>query len=234
MDTIASPSPNFNDRRLSDTQTGPDMLILHYTDTQTAFEALSLLQSPEREVSAHYLVDEDGTIYSLVDEDKRAWHAGLSHWDGEEDINSLSIGIEIQNPGHGNGYRAFPEKQMQAVKDLCLDILSRHDIPPHRILGHSDIAPGRKQDPGELFDWEYLAQHGIGLWPHVTEEDQNNASNLTPEDGSLTAAFKHFGYNTDAPFQEAFTQHFKRETTKKNSDAEMICSLNRIKKTYTP
>jgi len=224
MEIIDSPSPNFNDRRLAE-GAGPDMLILHYTDTKTAFEALSLLQSEEKQVSAHYLVDEDGTIYQLVAEDKRAWHAGVSYWDGETDINSRSIGIEIQNPGHGNGYRKFPEKQMQAVAALCKEILFRHDIPPHRVLGHSDIAPDRKRDPGELFDWKFLAKHGIGLWPDVTEDDRTHG-------GEFLKEMAAFSYNTGLPrdvLEDAFAQHFIRDDTKSENPAALLAALNRAK-----
>lgn len=142
-----------------------DMLLLHYTGMRSAEEALTRLCDPASEVSAHYLIDEGGAIYRLVDEGRRAWHAGLAFWAGETDINSRSIGVEIANPGHEFGYRAFPEIQMRALKGLCLDILSRHPIPARRVLGHSDVAPGRKEDPGELFDWAGLAEAGIGVWP---------------------------------------------------------------------
>lgn len=233
MDMIASPSPNFNDRKLPDGQTGPNMLVLHYTDLETSFEALSILQSPEREVSAHYLVDEDGTIYKLVDEDKRAWHAGVSYWDGHTDLNSMSIGIELQNPGHSNGYREFPEAQMKAVKELCQDIMSRHDIPDYYVLGHSDIAPGRKTDPGELFDWKFLAENGIGLWPNVTEDDASRAKDIEKDPKQLTEEFQKYGYNPDTSAEDAFQQHFRRENTA-HTDVELLCSLNRQKKASLP
>lgn len=233
MDIIDSPSPNVNDRRLPEGQNAPDMLILHYTDTKSAFEALSILQNPENEVSAHYLIDEDGTIYQLVDEDKRAWHAGKSYWDGKTDINSHSIGIEIQNPGHSNGYRAFPSEQMEAVVHLCKEIMARHDIPAANVLAHSDIAPGRKRDPGELFDWEFLAQKNIGIWPDITEEDKTRAGDALQEKDGLPKLFAKFGYNPDLPLdtlQDAFTQHFMRDSTKNNSLAELLTSLIRKKR----
>ncbi|HEY0524490.1 MAG TPA: N-acetylmuramoyl-L-alanine amidase [Stellaceae bacterium] len=141
------------------------MLLLHYTGMPSAGAALDRMRDPAAEVSAHYMIDEDGTVYRLVPEDRRAWHAGRSSWDGETDINSASIGIEIVNPGHEFGYRPFPEPQMAAVDALCRDVIGRHPIPPHRVLGHSDVAPQRKEDPGELFDWPRLARAGIGLWP---------------------------------------------------------------------
>jgi N-acetylmuramoyl-L-alanine amidase len=142
-----------------------DMLVLHYTGMVSADAALERLCDPAARVSAHYLVDEDGTIWQLVSERRRAFHAGRSFWHGETDLNRVSIGVEIVNPGHEWGYRAFPDAQMAAVEHLCRDLLSRLPIPPDRIVGHSDIAPERKIDPGELFEWPRLARAGIGIWP---------------------------------------------------------------------
>jgi N-acetylmuramoyl-L-alanine amidase len=142
-----------------------DMLVLHYTGMRSAAAALDRLCDPKARVSAHYLVGEDGAVWRLVPETRRAFHAGLSWWRGERDLNFVSIGVEIANPGHEWGYRPFPELQMAAVEQLCLDVLSRHPIPPQRVVGHSDIAPTRKTDPGELFDWRRLARAGIGIWP---------------------------------------------------------------------
>lgn len=148
-------SPNFNERKFA-----PYMIVLHYTGRPSCEEAITgWLCNPEKEVSSHYVIDEDGTIYQLVDEDKRAWHAGVSQWGGERDINSASIGIEIQNPGEEFGYRPFPMEQMQAVAQLCKSITQRFEIK--YILGHEDVAPGRKKDPGELFDWQWLADQGV-------------------------------------------------------------------------
>lgn len=162
LDIIQRPSPNFGDRRGDGVV---DMLILHYTDMANAEEAVDLLCNPEAEVSAHYLIARDGRCFQMVDEAKRAWHAGVSYWAGETDVNSRSIGIELDNPGHRLGYIPFTEPQMQSLKALCQGLLSRHPIPPERVLGHSDIAPGRKRDPGDLFDWKALADAGIGRWP---------------------------------------------------------------------
>jgi N-acetylmuramoyl-L-alanine amidase len=159
---IDTPSPNHGERRDS---AAVDMLVLHYTGTRSREETFGYLLSPEKAVSSHYFVDTDGAVHRLVAEDRRAWHAGQSYWAGEEDINSRSIGIEIQNTGHDFGLVPFPDIQIEAVKNLCLGILSRHSIPPERVLAHSDIAPLRKKDPGELFPWEELAKAGIGLWP---------------------------------------------------------------------
>ena len=156
------PSPN-HDRR--DAAPRIDMLVLHYTGMPTAGAALERLCDPAARVSAHYVVGEDGTIWRLVSELRRAFHAGRSCWAGESDLNRVSIGVEIVNLGHEWGYHPFPETQMAAVVRLGRDILARHPIPPHRVVGHSDIAPERKTDPGELFDWPRLARAGVGIWP---------------------------------------------------------------------
>lgn len=155
------PSPNWDERDGAPI----DMLILHYTGMQTAQAAIDRLRDPAAQVSSHYVVDEYGSVIRLVPEDKRAWHAGISHWRGHAALNARSIGIEIVNPGHEWGYRDFPVLQMAAVCDLCLGILSRHPIPPRNVVGHSDVAPDRKQDPGERFDWRALAENGVGLFP---------------------------------------------------------------------
>ncbi len=154
-----APSPNFDARRAP-----PDMLVLHYTGMKTARAAVARLRDPEAKVSAHYVVDEDGSILRLVAEERRAWHAGQGAWQGETDCNAASIGIEIVNPGHEFGYRDFPEAQIDAVISLVSDIRTRWTIPDARIIGHSDLAPERKQDPGELFPWKRLAGVGHGLW----------------------------------------------------------------------
>jgi N-acetylmuramoyl-L-alanine amidase len=154
-----APSPNFDNRRAP-----PDMLVLHYTGMKTARDAIARLQDPEARVSAHYVVRENGSILRLVHEERRAWHAGRGAWQGETDCNAASIGIEIVNPGHEFGYRDFPEAQIDAVISLVSDIRTRWTIPDARIIGHSDLAPERKQDPGERFPWKRLASVGHGLW----------------------------------------------------------------------
>jgi N-acetylmuramoyl-L-alanine amidase len=159
MDFIAAPSPNF-DLRVSP----PDMLILHYTGMPTGEAALARLTDPDSKVSAHYLVEEDGRIFRLVAEERRAWHAGVSFWQGVTDCNGASIGVEIVNPGHEWGYRAFPDAQVDAVAALVGDIRTRWTIPDELILAHSDVAPARRQDPGELFPWRRLAEAGHGRW----------------------------------------------------------------------
>ena len=159
LDVRDAPSPNFDNRR-----SPPDMLVLHYTGMRTADEAVARLRDPEAKVSAHYVIDEDGSILRLVAEERRAWHAGKGVWQGETDCNAASIGIEIVNPGHEFGYRGFPEVQIDAVIRLIGDIRTRWTIPDARIIGHSDLAPDRKQDPGERFPWKRLAGEGHGLW----------------------------------------------------------------------
>lgn len=167
LDMIEAPSPNHEPRAPG---ARVDILLLHYTGMETGEAALTRLRDPATKVSAHYMIEEDGRIFRLVPEDRRAWHAGAACWDGESDVNSRSIGIELVNPGHEFGYRAFPEAQIASLLALGRDIVARHPIPPHRVLGHSDVAPARKQDPGELFPWKRLAEAGIGVWPEPAQE----------------------------------------------------------------
>ena len=159
MSPIAAPSPNFDARTAP-----PDMIVLHYTGMPTGDAALAKMCDPAAKVAAHYMVEEDGRVFALVDEARRAWHAGVSFWQGHRDINAISVGVEIVNPGHEFGYRPFPDAQIDAVIDLVADIRTRWDIPDERILGHSDVAPSRKEDPGELFPWRRLAEAGHGIW----------------------------------------------------------------------
>lgn len=164
-------SPNFNDRKLP-----ISLLVLHYTGMETGEAACMRLCDEAAQVSAHYLLHEDGKIESLVDEDKRAWHAGISEWNGITDVNSASIGIEIVNGGHNvprpdGSLPPYEDAQILALIKLCKEIIDRHDIKPRNIVGHSDIAPGRKEDPGEHFPWVSLAAAGIGLWPGDLPED---------------------------------------------------------------
>jgi len=188
MNIIDAPSPNFDARGAN-----IDTVILHYTGMQTGPEALARLQSPEARVSAHYLVEENGDVYQLVDERMRAWHAGVSSWNGEGDINARSIGIEIVNPGHEWGYRDFPEPQIASVIDLLKDIRTRHNVRPHHVLGHSDVAPRRKEDPGEKFPWARLAKEGLALAPY---EGSAEAGLSVSYEDALTALYE-IGY--DAP-----------------------------------
>lgn len=193
--------------------TAIDMLVLHYTGMESAAAALDRLGDPRSRVSAHYLIDEAGTVVPLVDEDRRAWHAGKSWWRGNGDVNGRSLGIELVNPGHEFGYRDFPELQMAALEELGLDILARHPIPPPNVVGHSDVAPGRKRDPGERFDWRRLAAAGIGLWPA-------GAGDGNPDDVARMLA--EYGYPTaDVPVAiGAFQRHFRPERIDGVGDAE--------------
>jgi N-acetylmuramoyl-L-alanine amidase len=200
------------------------MLVFHYTGMRDAAAALARLCDPAAEVSAHYLIEEDGRILALVDEGSRAWHAGASFWRGETDINSRSIGIELVNPGHEFGYRAFPEPQIAALTELAGDIIGRHPIPARNVVGHSDIAPTRKQDPGEMFPWKDLAEkHGIGLWPC------GEPSDLPPEHVIL-AGLAHVGYDIWDPKAAvtAFQRHFRPWKVDGHLDAETMGRLKAL------
>lgn len=207
-------SPNFNDR-LGGAK--PTILILHYTGTRDAAHAEGFflnLYPGRAPVSCHYMVDEDGSIIQYVDEDKRAWHAGKSWWRGEEDINTHSIGIEIVNPGHEHGYRLFPAAQMAVVAQLCRDIMARHNIAPENVIAHSDIAPIRKQDPGELFDWPSLAAQGIGVYPKPLSEDFKNAAAMAADPQAMKDALVSYGYDPRLDLKHlvtAFQRHFEPE-----------------------
>lgn len=217
-----------------------DMLILHYTGMISDERALKWLTDPESGVSSHYFVFEDGRIAQLVDEGRRAWHAGQSFWDGETDINSRSIGIEIANPGHEFGYRPFPVPQIEAVIALSRDILARNSIPPERVLAHSDVAPLRKDDPGELFPWRELHAAGTGAWV-PPEPPGGGVSFKLGERGEGVAAFKNqlrsYGYGVgDGPefdvvteaVVRAFQRHFRPERVDGVADASTMKTLQRL------
>jgi N-acetylmuramoyl-L-alanine amidase len=211
------PSPNHGERGRAPDLRPIDMLVLHYTGMQSAAAALDRLCDPLARVSAHYLVEEDGAIWRLVAEQRRAFHAGVSYWQGEVDLNRASVGVEIVNPGHEWGYRRFPAAQMAAVENLCRDILGRHPIPPYRVVGHSDIAPDRKSDPGELFDWPGLARAGIGLWPPPraqAAEGRGRGVGVVPRTAAL-ADLAHIGYAVSAETEPdavaAFQRRFRPE-----------------------
>lgn len=170
------------------------MIILHYTGMSSAEEALKYLCSSASKVSAHYLLTEGGTIYALVDEDRRAWHAGVASWHGETDINSCSIGIELVNPGHDLGYQAFPESQMTALEELLQDIVFRYDVSAARIVGHSDVSPQRKRDPGELFNWQRLARKQLALWPEIGTASQQTAILPGISGGEIAALQQSLAY----------------------------------------
>ena len=197
MKIIQRPSPNYDARPAG---VAPDMLVLHYTGMKSAEAALERLCDPAAKVSAHYTIDREGRIYAHVPEDRRAWHSGVSWWAGEKDVNARSIGIELVNPGHDFGYIPFTDEQIGALIGLGKEIVARHDIPAARVLGHSDVAPARKDDPGELFPWKRLAENGVGLWPKpgTTKADAD--------------ALMQFGYDPDAPRDKvitAFQRHFR-------------------------
>jgi N-acetylmuramoyl-L-alanine amidase len=231
------PSPNHNDRA---SPTGIDMLILHYTGMSDAESALRRLCDPRAEVSAHYLVYEDGGITQCVPESRRAWHAGKSFWKGSRDINSRSIGIEIVNPGHDGDYPEFPEAQIEAVVDLCVDICRRHDIKPWMVLAHSDIAPDRKQDPGEKFPWGRLAQNGIGHFVPAAEL----ATGLLMQEGesgqpveAVQSMLALYGYDVDVTGAfdartkhavAAFQRHFRPQKVDGIVDQSTVETLHAL------
>ncbi len=209
---IERPSPNHDDRGGAPI----DMLVLHYTGMTSGAAALERLCDVEAKVSAHYTIDEDGTVYRHVPEDRRAWHAGVSHWAGISNVNARSIGIELVNPGHEYGYRAFPDVQVASLIRLSQGIVMRHPIATSQVLAHSDVAPARKEDPGELFPWEKLAAAGIGLWP------QGSAGEVGPE------GLVRYGYDPDAPQDKvitAFQRHFRPTRLDGKWDAECAALL---------
>src|SRR5258707_10142385 len=213
------PSPNIDERAGG---RPPDMILLHYTGMQTGEAALSRLTTAASKVSSHYVVFEDGRIVQLVPEEKRAWHAGVSSWAGETDINSRSIGIEIVNPGHEFGYRDFPLRQTAAVISLCKSIFTRRGpISAERVLGHSDVAPSRKQDPGEKFPWELLSESGLGHWVRPAPLDLDGAPLRTGDRGDIVARLQRtlagygYGVGENGAFDDApphvvapFQRHF--------------------------
>ena len=190
-------SPNFDER------TGlarPDMIVLHYTGMQFSQDAIMRLCDPAARVSSHYVVVENGAIVQLVPEVRRAWHAGISSWGGDTDINSRSIGIEICNPGHDFGYPDYPARQIAAVITLCRSIMTRNIVRPENVVAHSDVAPSRKQDPGEKFPWKRLAQSGIGLWAEpvpVTEGPVLNFNDSGDKVTDLQKALAEYGFGID-------------------------------------
>jgi N-acetylmuramoyl-L-alanine amidase len=213
------PSPNHGERKDG---RQPDMILLHYTGMQHSNAALALLTRSGSEVSAHYFVFEDGRVVQMVEESRRAWHAGVSSWAGETDINSCSIGIEIANPGHDHDYPEFPARQIAAVTALCRGILTRHTVPPDRVLAHSDVAPARKQDPGEKFPWRTLHDSGVGHWVKpapLTEEGPMLALEDRGTDViALQTSLREYGYGIapngifDDATREvvtAFQRHFR-------------------------
>jgi N-acetylmuramoyl-L-alanine amidase len=232
------PAINFNQRRGGQI---PEILLLHYTGTPTAEYAMELLTTDAGQVSCHYLVHEDGRIVHMVDEDMRAWHAGVSSWDGRDDVNSRSIGIEIVNPGHGDDYHDFPDSQIEAVIALSRDIISRHAIQPRHVLAHSDVAPGRKVDPGEKFPWAALARHGVGLWIDDVECLNDDLALREGHSGeqvaNLRRNLKAFGYDIGQSDEfdgwtqtvvRTFQMHFRPGCCDGVADAQTINTLERL------
>ncbi|WP_019643675.1 N-acetylmuramoyl-L-alanine amidase [Novispirillum itersonii] len=222
------PSPNHGPRAAGAVV---DLLVLHYTGMPDGPAALLRMCQAEAQVSAHYMVEEDGTVFQLVPEARRAWHAGVACWRGRADVNSHSIGIEIVNPGHEFGYRPFPAVQMQAVTALCRDILSRHPaISPGGVVAHADVAPARKEDPGELFDWRFLAAQGVGLFPSPGE------GQATPADAA--ALLRRIGYplgDGDAETPDglraalvAFQRRYRPADLSGQPDAQTLAMLSAV------
>jgi len=212
MNIIDTPSPNFDDRMLP-----ISMIVLHYTGMQDADSAIRRLADPEARVSAHYVVAEDGTVVRMVAEEKRAWHAGKSHWRTIDDVNSASIGIEIVNPGHEWGYRPFPDEQIASVIQLVHGIKDRYQISRGNIVGHSDVAPARKRDPGELFPWGQLARLRLAL-PRPTR----NLMDPHWTEAGFLIALERFGYDVTDPMAAimAFQRRFRPELIDGEVDAE--------------
>ncbi len=240
LSPVAAPSPNFDARTAP-----PDMIVLHYTGMQSGEAALARLVDPAAKVSAHYMIEEDGRLFALVPEARRAWHAGVSSWRGETDINGCSVGIELVNPGHEHGYHPFPEPQIETLITLLADIRTRWTIEDARILGHSDVAPARKEDPGELFPWKALAEAGHGLWaepraapgPPLTIGDEGLGV-LT-----LRAALKRVGYDLPAAgdYDEAtatvvtaFQRHWAPARVDGVADGETHARLMALARLMTP
>ena len=228
------PSPNHGERKDG---RRPNLLVLHYTGMPDEGEALQWLCNPVSQVSAHYFVFSDGRVLQLVPEGRRAWHAGVSSWDGEADINSCSIGIEIANPGHPGGLPPFPDQQIEGVAALARDIVTRWRIPATRVLAHSDVAPGRKLDPGEAFPWRRLHEAGVGHWvPPASIQDgrffSRGDQGMPIEALQAMLGMYGYGLKITGVFDEntekvvaAFQRHFRPERVDGVADASTITTL---------
>jgi N-acetylmuramoyl-L-alanine amidase len=234
--SLVRPSPNHGDRTLD-----IDILLLHYTGMASTAGAVERLCQPSARVSSHYVIDEHGEILQLVAEERRAWHAGESSWEGVTDINSSSIGIEIGNPGHSFGYPDFPDAQVAALIDLCGDIVARHRIRPQRVLAHSDVAPRRKRDPGEKFPWQRLFEAGIGAWvrpaPLTPASASPSIGDKGPEIAQLQVALKRYGYGIEttgtydhdtATVVTAFQRHFRPARVDGLADRSTVDTLQAL------
>lgn len=231
-------APNIEPRRGVEK---PSILLLHYTGVETAAKAIDWLTCVESRVSCHYAIDESGRITQMVAEDMRAWHAGEGMWQGESDINSASVGIEIHNPGHEMGYPDFPEAQLEAVEALCKDIIARQGIRPERVLAHSDVAPTRKKDPGEKFPWARLARAAIGHWvepqPVSAAEPGMGIGVAGPLVADVQLLLRKYGYGIDATgvvdgktefVVTAFQRHFRPARVDGRIDQSTITTLERL------
>ena len=231
------PSLNYGERRDG---RQPDMIVLHYTGMPDVEGAIARLCSPGTDVSAHYIVLEDGRIVQSVPEAKRAWHAGVSSWAGEDDINSCSIGIEIVNRGHDWGYPDFPLRQIAAVIALCRGIMLRREVPSQRVLAHSDIAPARKKDPGEKFPWHSLANSGVGHWVQpvpIVRGETLKLGTVSDDVRRMQQAFAKYGYGIptngkyDGPTMEvvtAFQRHFRPARVDGVADVSTLATLHAL------
>ncbi len=232
------PSPCCEPRRGA---SRPDILLLHYTGMTSCERAIDWLSRPEAKVSCHYVIDVDGTITQMVAEDQRAWHAGVSAWAGETDINSRSVGFEIHNPGHDQGYPEFPEAQMAAVEALAADVVRRWSIAPERVLAHSDVAPARKIDPGEKFDWQRLATAGVGLWVQpVAVDPADDGFAPGARDAMIAKAqdlLRRYGYAIETTSEldlptalviAAFQRHFRPARVDGRLDASTLATIERL------
>lgn len=247
MKVVPWKSPNFNDRENGEK---PSVLVIHFTSMKSTVDALVRLSDPDHvpPVSCHYLIDEAGNIFTMVPEEKRAWHAGISSWQGRTDLNSASIGIEISN----REYKPYTPEQLKTLVLLCKDIMHRHNIAPENVVGHSDIAPARKQDPGYHFPWKELAKHDIGVWPKPKLRDKFNAAAVAKNPQKLTKLFKKAGYDTGVhedgtpsldqvinAFQQRYEPHlFTNDNAKPGvATAETVALLRavaRINKKFQP
>ena len=227
---VERPSPNHDARPAAN-----DMLVLHYTGMKTADEALARLCDPAAKVSAHYTIDTAGLVYRHVPEERRAWHAGASHWAGRSAVNDCSVGIELVNPGHEFGYIPFADDQIASLIELAQGILARHAIAPARVLGHSDVAPARKTDPGELFPWRRLAENGVGVWPNLSSPVHGGGVAHSATEGAFAASLARFGYgvppDVDVPLEAvvaAFQRHFRPACIDGVADGECTAILESL------
>jgi N-acetylmuramoyl-L-alanine amidase len=236
------PSPNYNSRP---DKIQPDMVVIHYTGMRTSDEALARLTNPDAEVSAHYMITEVGTVLELVDPLERAWHAGVSHWQGRDNLNHYSIGIELVNLGHEFGYTEFPDRQIQSLLQLLAEISSRFNIKQHMYVGHSDIAPDRKEDPGEKFPWQLLAQHNYGIWSDLNGASEASLLDVAqPDAGDFLARIeklqknlKYIGYAIEVTGRyddqtracvRAFQRHWRQNSVTGEYDTGTDLIINDI------